>query len=63
MYKERIYMPAIKKTKSNIIYGYGSGAIISDSVKDQSSDPFILKKVEEAKIAVSKLDLSKIRQK
>ena len=48
-------MPAIKKTDSNI--RYGGGAVVSTSVKSHANDPFVIKKTEEAKIAVSKLTL------
>jgi hypothetical protein len=48
-------MPAIKKAKSNI--SYGGGTIPRSDVKSYANDPFIVKKNEEAKIAVSKLIL------
>ena len=46
-------MPPIKKKDNNITYG--GGAIISSDVKSHANDPFVVKKAEEAKIAVSKL--------
>jgi len=46
-------MPAIKKTTANG-KDYYSSAIISDKVKDHGNDPFVLKKVEEAKAFLRK---------
>ncbi|WP_192902015.1 hypothetical protein [Mucilaginibacter psychrotolerans] len=46
-------MPTIKKTKSNITYG--GGAIVVKNLKSYADDPVIVKKNEEARIAVSKL--------
>ncbi len=54
-------MPAIKKADNNI--SYGGGAIVSSSVKTHANDPFFVKKVEEAKIAVSKLVLPGTKKK
>ena len=54
-------MPAIKKTKSNT--SYGGGAIVASDVKSYANDPFIIKKNEEAKIAVSKLVLPGAKKK
>ena len=48
-------MPATKKAKSNI--SYGGGAIVSSDVKSYANDPVVIKKNEEARIAVSKLTL------
>jgi hypothetical protein len=48
-------MPAIKKADNNI--RYGGGAIVTNSLKSHANDPFIVKKNEEARIAVSKLIL------
>ena len=42
-------MPAIKKENVNKKGGYYSNAIVSDKVKDHANDPFVLKKLEEAK--------------
>lgn len=41
-------MPAIKKATVNKKSFYGN-AIVSDEVKDHGNDPFVAKKVEEAK--------------
>ena len=41
-------MPAVKKETVNES-GYRGNAIVSDKVKDHGSDPFVLKKLEEAK--------------
>jgi hypothetical protein len=52
-------MTAIKKTNSQV----NSGRVtISNDVKDHSNDPFVLKKVEEAKAVVSKLTFSGIKK-
>jgi hypothetical protein len=56
-----VVMPAIKKAKSNI--SYGGGAIVSNDVKSYANDPFIVKKNEEARVAVSKLTLPGIKKK
>ena len=48
-------MPAIKKAKSNI--SYGGGAIVNSDAKSYADDPMVVKKNEEARIAVSKLVL------
>ncbi len=54
-------MPAIKKAKSNL--SYGGGAIVSSDVKSYADDPVIVKKNEEARIAVSKLALPPTEKK
>ena len=54
-------MPAIKKEKRNI--SYGGGAIMSSNVKSYANDPVIIKKNEEARIAVSKLTLAGTEKK
>lgn len=54
-------MPAIKKAKSNI--SYGGRAIVISNVKSYANDPLIVKKNEEARIAVSKLTLPGTRKK
>lgn len=54
-------MPAIKKADSNI--RYGGGAIVSSAVQSHANDPFVVKKNEEAKIAVSKLVLPGSKKK
>jgi hypothetical protein len=54
-------VPAIKKTDNNI--RYGGGAIISSDVKSHANDPFVIKKTEAAKIAVSKLVLPGTKNK
>lgn len=54
-------MPAIKKAKSNI--SYGGGAIVSSNIKNYANDPLIVKKNEEARIAVSKLILPETEKK
>ena len=41
-------MPAVRKLISKN-KGYNSRAVISDKVKDHGNDPFVVKKVEEAK--------------
>lgn len=41
-------MPAVKKITTNEKRYYG-GAVISDKVKDHENDPFVVKKMEEAK--------------
>jgi hypothetical protein len=48
-------MPAVKKAKSNL--SHRSSAIVNNDVKSYANDPTIVKKNEEAKIAVSKLIL------
>jgi hypothetical protein len=47
-----IIMPAIKKER-NTELGYGK-AIVSNTVKDHSNDPFVVKKAEEAKAFLRK---------
>jgi hypothetical protein len=54
-------MPAIKKAKSNM--SYSGGAIVSSDVKSYANDPVIVKKNEEARIAVSKLTLPGTKNK
>ena len=54
-------MPAIKKAKSNL--SYGGGAIVSSDVKSYAEDPLIVKKNEEARLAISKLTLPPIEKK
>jgi len=54
-------MPAIKKAKSNI--SYGGGAIVSSNIKNYANDPLIVKKNEEARVAVSKLTLPATEKK
>ncbi len=54
-------MPAVKKAKSNI--SYGGGAIVSSDIKSYANDPLIVKKDEEARIAVSKLTLPRTNKK
>lgn len=54
-------MPAIKKTEKNI--RVGGGATVSNSVKSHADDPFVVKKNEEAKVAVSKLVLPGVKRK
>lgn len=54
-------MPAIKKADNNI--RYGDSAVVSDSVKSHANDPFVVKKNEEAKKAVSKLTLPGSKKK
>jgi hypothetical protein len=49
-----VMMPAIKKPTTK--RGYGP-AIIDNDFKDHWNDPFVLKKVAEAKEAVSKITL------
>jgi len=48
-------MSATKKVNSNI--SYGGRAIVVDNLQSHENDPFFVKKVEEAKIAVAKLKL------
>jgi hypothetical protein len=48
-------MPAIKKNNDNI--SYTGKAIVVNDLKSHANDPFFVKKVEEARIAVSKLKL------
>ena len=53
-------MPIVKKmpnSKSN------SKAIIDDRIRDHSNDPFVLKKVAQAKETLSKTDLSNLIKK
>lgn len=53
-------MPAVKK--ETIVKGYGK-AIVSDKVRSYANDPTFLKRAAEAKEALSKIDLSILRQK
>lgn len=46
-------MPAVKKTTGNKKNIYGN-AIVSDKVKDHGNDPFVVKKIEEAKLFFQK---------
>ncbi|WP_295792664.1 hypothetical protein [Mucilaginibacter sp.] len=48
-------MSATKKVNSNL--SYSGRAIVVDNLKSHENDPFFVKKVEDAKIAVSKLKL------
>lgn len=50
-------MPAVKKSTADK-KGYLDNAIISDKVKDHENDPFIVKKVEEAKAFLRKNGLN-----
>jgi hypothetical protein len=51
-------MTPIKKKNNQV----NSGRVtISNDVKDHSTDPFVLKKVQEAKAVVSKLTFRKLR--
>jgi len=52
-------MPVIKK---ETIKGPGR-AIVSDKVRSHASDPFFVKKNEEAREALSKMDLSSLKRK
>jgi len=54
-------MPAVKKAKSNI--NYGGGAIVSADVKSYTDDPVIVKKNDDARIALSKLTFPETRKK
>jgi len=54
-------MPVIKKTDSNI--RYGGGAIVVPGLESHANDPFVVKKNEEAKLAVSKLVLPVSKKK
>ena len=54
-------MPATKKADSNI--SYTGRAIVVDNLKSHENDPFFVKKVEEARIAVSKLKLPETEKK
>jgi len=51
--KEGVIMPTIRKNDTG---GYGS-TIITNNVKSHANDPFFVKKLEEAKAALSKLTL------
>lgn len=50
-------MPVVKKTTVNKKGFYGN-AIVSDKVQDHGNDPFIVKKVEEAKAFLLKNGLN-----
>ncbi|MEO7214435.1 hypothetical protein [Mucilaginibacter sp.] len=54
-------MPAIKKADTNI--KYSGGATVVSGLKSHANDPFVVKKNEEAKIAVSKLALPSTEKK
>lgn len=56
-----VIMPATKKADSNI--SYTGRAIVVDNLKSHENDPFFVKKVEEARIAVSKLKLPETEKK
>lgn len=49
-------MPAVKKVNEKGYYG--SAAIVSDKVKDHGNDPFVVKKLEEAKAFLRKNGLN-----
>jgi len=49
-------------SKKHIKRKYTGNVTISNDVKDHSNDPFVLKKVEEAKAVVSKLTFSEIKK-
>ena len=51
--KERVIMPVVRKNNTR---GYGN-AIISDKVKSHANDPFFVKKLEDAKEALSKITI------
>ena len=53
-------MPIVEK--EIIIKGRGR-AIVSDQVRSHANDPFFVKKNEEAKEALSKIDLSVLKKK
>jgi hypothetical protein len=50
-------MPTVKKVTANK-NGYHGNAIVSDKVKDHGNDPFVVKKVEEAKAFLRKNGLN-----
>ena len=50
-------MPAVKKATVNE-KGYYGNAIVSDKVKDHGNDPFVVKKLEEAKAFLLKNGLN-----
>jgi len=50
-------MPAVKKATANE-KGYYGNAIVSDKVKDHGNDPFVIKKLEEAKAFLRKNGLN-----
>jgi hypothetical protein len=55
--KKGVIMPAVKKAPVNE-KGYYGNAIVSDKVKDHGNDPFVVKKLEEAKAFLRKNGLN-----
>jgi hypothetical protein len=55
--KKGVIMPAVKKATVNE-KGYYGNAIVSDKVKDHGNDPFVVKKLEEAKAFLRKNGLN-----
>lgn len=54
-------MPVIKKADSNI--SYGGGAMIDKNLESHANDPFVIKKVEQAKAILGKITLPKADKK
>lgn len=57
--EEGVIMPVVRKNNAK---GYGN-AIISDKVKSHANDPFFIKKLEDAKEALSKSTLPESNKK